>query len=454
MNHNTYLWLSKKLYFTISKYFRFFAHLVLKRWHPTVIAVIGSAGKSNAYNLFYTLIKQEHTIRRSRKANSAFAIPLDILNIHINDYTVKEWFLAALKVPFCTAYRLLFPYPEKYYICELDVDRPGEMAFFAQFIKPKIVFWVSSYATHTANFDKLIKRGVYKDASSAVAAEFAKLFGHRKKIVGIINGDSKYILQALKGKQFKRFVIAHRQGNYQFRNWQIFRKRTLYRLWLNKEKINIELPLIAPRNFGYTVLAAYLLKQQLNLSDATWQKAILEFEFTPGVCTILKGIKNSKIIDSSYNSSLYATKSLLEVLAKYPGQRKIAVLGDMRELGIESKGQHRELAKTLLKYRFDQVVLVGPEMQKFVYPLLSQKYKDTALHQFQNSYQAGLFIKERLLKPNDVLLLKASQNTLFFEIIAELLLQDLEDKNLLCRREPVWEKKRLQIREEFYKLIS
>jgi len=43
---------------------------------------------------------------------------------------------------------------------------------------------------------------------------------------------------------------------------------------------------------------------------------------------------------------------------------------------------------------------------------------------------------------------------LFFEIIAELLLENPEDKRLLCRREPVWEKKRLQIKEDFYKLLT
>ena len=454
MQHELYLWLSKRLYFSISKYFRFYASLVLKRWQPTVIAVIGSAGKSNAQNLFYTLIKQQYSIRRSHKANSAFAVPLDILNIHIKDYTIKEWTLAALKVPFYTLYLLAFPFKEKYYICELDVDRPGEMAFFAKFIKPKIIFWVSSYATHTANFDKMIKKGRFRNASSAVASEFAKLFGNRKKLVGIVNGDSKYILEALKDKRFKRLVVRDREGLYQFRGWKIYRKRTVYTLLVNKKRYQLELPFIAPRNFGYTVLAAYLIKQQLNLNDSSWQKALAEFTFSPGVCSVLSGINHSRIIDSSYNSSLYATKSLLEVLAKYPGKRKVAVLGDMRELGMESKAQHQELAKALLKYKFDQIVLVGPEMQQYVYPVLNKKYTDTTLHHFNNSYQAGLFIKERLLKPHDVILLKASQNTLYFEIIAELLLENPEDKRLLCRRDPVWENKRLKIREEFYKLLS
>lgn len=454
MNQQIYLWLSKRLYFPTARYFRFFAGLVLRRWRPKIIAVIGSAGKSNAHNLIYHLVKQQYSIRRSVKANSAFAIPLDVLDIHLHNYTVREWFLAGLKVPFITFYRLIFPFPEKFYICELDVDRPGEMAFFAKFIKPEIVFWVSAYATHTANFDQLLKKQHHGSVSLVVAQEFAKIFDGRRQTLGLLNADAKDLLRAVKGKKFKRMLIAHRQGFYQFRNWQIFRKRTCFDLWLAKARVKVELPFIAPRNFGYTILAAYLIKQQLNLTDESWLQALAQFQFNPGICSILNGLKNSKLIDSSYNSSLYATKALLEVLDNYPGQRKVAVLGDMRELGAESQNQHRQLAEALLKFRFAQVVLVGPEMKQYVYPLLEPKYDDTSLHHFDNSYQAGLFIKERLLKPHDVVLLKASQNTLFFEIIAQLLLANPDDQSLLCRRAPVWEKKRVQIKENFYKLLQ
>ena len=87
-------------------------------------------------------------------------------------------------------------------------------------------------------------------------------------------------------------------------------------------------------------------------------------------------------------------------------------------------------------------------------PSLNKSYKDTELHHFDNTYQAGLFLKERLLKEGDVVLLKASQNTLFFEIVAELLLAHVEDVSLLCRRQPVWEAKRKQIKENFYKTLA
>jgi len=81
-------------------------------------------------------------------------------------------------------------------------------------------------------------------------------------------------------------------------------------------------------------------------------------------------------------------------------------------------------------------------------------YSDSTVHHFENTYQAGLFIKERLLKAGDVVLLKASQNTLFFEIIVEMLLADKSDVEKLCRREPIWERKRQLIKKNFYDSLS
>mgnify|MGYP001576697935 CR=1 FL=1 len=169
---------------------------------------------------------------------------------------------------------------------------------------------------------------------------------------------------------------------------------------------------------------------------------------------MLDGINSSTLIDSTYNSSYYATVSMLEVLLYYPGKRKIAVLGDMRELGSLAKEEHENLAGDIIKYKIDNVVLVGPHMKEFVVPyLLKSGMDENSVQHFPNTYQAGIFIKERLLQKGDVLLLKASQNTLLFEIIVEMLLENKEDVQRLCRRDEMWTKKRQKVIDDFYKTI-
>jgi len=415
---------------------------------------MGSAGKSNACKLFYEVIKSKYTVRKSKKANSAFGIPLDVLNIHLSRYTPSEWLLAALKVPFKTVYYLVFPNREKFYLLELDVDRPNEMEFLSNFINPIVVFWVSSYATHTASFEKLVRRKKFATEPLAVAFEFAKIFRRSSKTLALVNGDSQYILEAMKEYRGPKFLLKKDEGRYAFSKWEILRKHTQFELKLNSRKLMVDLPIITPRNFGYTLLATYLLAEKLGIDNKAVTLALSEYQFNPGICSVFEGLAGSKIIDSTYNSSYYATISLLEVLAHYSGHRKIAVLGDMRELGNLSAEEHTRLAHKLLEYRFDQVVLVGPMTAKYVVPVLEKEYSGVNLHHFQNSYQAGLFLKERLVKEGDVLLLKASQNTLMFEIIAELLLASPSDTPLLCRREPVWETKRNQIKADFYRSVG
>jgi len=448
--------LSEKLYFPLSKYLRVFARAVLRRWHPTVIAVTGSAGKSTAHALIYTLFQKKYRIQRSHKANSAFGVPLDILGIHLYRYGFRQWLSALLLAPLYASALILFPPRAKFYLVELDVDRPGEMEFFTKFLHPKVIFWVSSSATHTANFDTLAKK---QNVSSAdlVAEEFAKLLKHAgKKTLALLNADSRTLFKAVgKITNGAKLYLREGQGRYSFQEWQIMRKRTVFKLVVDNETIMLDLPYIVPRNFGYTALALFVLGKRYGFTNNDISQTLAEYISLPGRTSLLSGIHETRILDSTYNSSAGSVISLLEVLHALPGSRKIAVLGDMRELGVLAQSEHEAIAQELLKYRFEHVVLVGPLMNEFVAPKLqSAGYDETSLHTFTNSYQAGLFIKERLIKAGDSLLVKASQNTLYFELIVEMLLADKKDVNLLCRREPIWEAKRAEIKQEFYNSLT
>jgi UDP-N-acetylmuramoyl-tripeptide--D-alanyl-D-alanine ligase len=92
----------------------------------------------------------------------------------------------------------------------------------------------------------------------------------------------------------------------------------------------------------------------------------------PGRMSLFEGINGSTIIDSSYNASRVPVISALKTLREFPGGRKIAVLGDMRELGNESKQEHEEVASSLIKV-VDELYCVGPQTQEFVVPIVKNK---------------------------------------------------------------------------------
>lgn len=445
-----------KLYFVIASYFRFFARLVIKRWKPVIIAVTGSAGKSTSLYLIANLLRKKYLVRKSTKANSAFGVPLDILDFHFTNYTRMEWIKAFIGAPFLALKRLLLPYPDQFYIVELDVDRPGEMEFFTKLLSFETVFWVSSFATHTANFVPLVEQELFKSLESAVAAEYARIItAFVSGGLFVANGDSPYIKEALKQKKFKNvtYVYDGKKPNGLL-DWKIYRKRTEFSLAVNGEEKALILPYILPRNLGYTLVALYIIALRYNIEESHIAALMNEFTLLPGRCSIFDGINDTTVIDSSYNSSYFAATGLLEVLSLYPGKRKIAVLGDMRELEGTQAREHTRLAEAIATHKVDQVVLVGPMTKEYILPyLLLHGYSTQTAHHFDNTYQAGLFIKERLMKPGDAILLKASQNTLFFEIIVEMLLADKSNIEALCRREAVWQTKRDAIKREFYEKL-
>ena len=197
--------LKKKFYFSVAGYFRYFANIVYKRWHPRVIAVTGSAGKTTMMKML------EHEIGDkayySRDANSAFGIPFDMLGLRGIYGSKLKWAWLLVAAPF----RALFKRrKQKYYVVEIDGERPHEAEFLAEWLKPEVTIWVSIGLSHAVQFEKEVKAGDYKDVGEAIAAEFANLPANTTKRV-YIDADSKIMEKATAGVEAKVMPISKRE---------------------------------------------------------------------------------------------------------------------------------------------------------------------------------------------------------------------------------------------------
>jgi UDP-N-acetylmuramyl pentapeptide synthase len=226
---------------------------------------------------------------------------------------------------------------------------------------------------------------------------------------------------------------------------------------------------LLPDHFAHTFGAAMCVGISQGLSaQATGKLLENNFELPPGRSSLIPGLHGSWIIDSSYNSSTQPLIDLLEMMEKVsedknpltdtknkkdsaPINKKIALLGDMRELGKESQLEHELVAQKASEI-CDEVILVGPEMKKHALPVL-EKAIQTKIRKVKNTkwvkdaYEAAKYLKEPdKLQKNDLLLVKGSQNTLLLEIAVEKLMAKPEKAGeLLCRREKFWEKKREEL---------
>jgi UDP-N-acetylmuramoyl-tripeptide--D-alanyl-D-alanine ligase len=167
----------------------------------------------------------------------------------------------------------------------------------------------------------------------------------------------------------------------------------------------------------------------------------LESKFTlpPGRMTLLPAQHEAWILDSSYNSSPDALRSVLQTVKNVKGfKRKVLILGDMRELGPLEAKAHRNFAESVSTIA-DYVVLVGPKMQQYLLPELQKR--NVSVQHFPHSLGVGqALLDEKVIQSGDLVLVKGSQNTIFLEqTVQELMLHPEQARTLLCRQEAHWD---------------
>ena len=269
---------------------------------------------------------------------------------------------------------------------------PKNMSYLLSIVKPDIGIFLNVTSVHLENFSSLDK----------IAEEKAKLVNTAK--IAIINKSDPLVKKYTKNKN------------------------TLAIMPLKIDIPNFFLPDIYNISLGAALAVAKTINLETSIAINNLKN---NFQLPPGRSSILKGLNNSTLIDSSYNSSPLATAEMLNFLSSYPSP-KIALLGDMRELGAASELAHQNLYKTALKSA-DQIISVGPETSRYFGPKAKK---------FLYWWQAADYLKNNLPE-NSTILIKGSQNTIFLEeLVKELIptnkLKYYLTNQLICRQSPYW----------------
>ena len=154
----------------------------------------------------------------------------------------------------------------------------------------------------------------------------------------------------------------------------------------------------------------------------------------------MEGVKKTTIIDDTYNSSPIAVREALDALSslKVSG-KKIAVLGDMLELGKFSVSEHKA-AGAYAAPRSDMLVTVGVRARDFVDGALEAGMAGSTILQFDEARAAGRAL-QHLLNPGDVVLIKGSQGVRMERTTEEIMAHPEEKERLLVRQESEWLKR-------------
>lgn len=414
----------KYLYFPLAYYFRFFAAIKLRRWHPRIVVVTGSNGKTTLLHLIESQIGGTATY--SHHANSSYGIPFDILGLQRKTLLRWEWVSLFLKAPFLAFSKLP---KERIYIVESDVDRPGEGKFLAEFLRPEVTVWVSIGRTHSMNFDALVSSGEFSTVEEAIAYEYGYFLAYCSTLA-VLNGDSKLQLQQKERTQAKVTLVTKDEVE----KYAVTKAGTTFTL----DKKHYTFPFLLPQEVGTSLIMCKGVVQYLNLS---FDSSFLGLTLPPGRGSVFAGVKKTTLIDSTYNANLGSIKAMLSMFAQIPEKKKWVVIGDMLELGEEEKEEHEKLAESLSTMEVEKIMLVGSLVGKYTYPQLKKMlkhYENVVV--FQQGKDAVAYLKHNLTG-GETILFKGSQS-LFLEGLIEQVLEDKKDVARLPRRGKFWEDRR------------
>jgi UDP-N-acetylmuramoyl-tripeptide--D-alanyl-D-alanine ligase len=403
------------LYFSIARYFRFFAGIKLRRWNPRIVVITGSNGKTTALNLIE--VQLGTAARYSHGANSSFGIPFNILGLERKSYSIWEWPLFALLAPI---YAFGTMPSERIYIVEADCDRPYEGKFLSALLKPEVVVWLSSGRTHSMNFDGAVRRKQFARVEDAIAYEFGYFLKGAKKLA-IVNADEPLIMNEVKRtsaavEKIQSTGIGYAVG---VDGAQFLISGTSYHA-----------PYLLPQEVGYAVAASVKVAEYFGKQPTN---NLLRLAMPPGRSSVFKGMKNTTIIDSTYNANADSVGAILHMVAKLSGTKWL-ILGDLIEQGMEEKEEHEKVAHLVQEADFKRIILVGPRMKRYALPLINDAVG------FNDPKEALEYLQQNI-QGNETLIFKGAR---FLEGVVEHLLADENDAVKLCRREAVWVKRRAQ----------
>lgn len=404
--------LKKRFYFVAAKYFRHFADRALKRWQPRVIAITGSAGKTTMLHLVeHEMGKKAHY---SHDANSAFGVSFDILGLKGIRGSKLRWIHLFAAAPFKAFFSR---HKEKFYVVEIDGERPHEAEFLAKWLKPEVTIWVSIGRSHAVQFEKEVEEGKFASLDEAITAEFATLPQNTTKLV-YIDANSKLMKTATQDIKAKVIPIKKTE----IKKYVVYPDFTDFTYGDTTFHFNHP----EPKDIAFNLLVLQDLMKYLKMP---FKSDFSDITVAPGRSSYFKGKNGLEIVDSSYNAHMISMASILDMAKRMHADHKWLVIGDIVDQGSTEAEEHKKLAGLIADVEPEKVILVGRRTKKYTAPEL-KKLGVSAVATLDP--RKALEYIEKHTKGRETLIFKGSQ---YLEWIIEKLLADPKDAKKLCRRE-------------------
>lgn len=322
-----------------------------------VIAITGSVGKTSTKDMVYSTLSTKYNVLKTEgNNNNHIGLPLTILRYKDEDIMILE----------------------------MGMNNRGEISYLTDIARPTIGVITNVGTAHIGNLGS--RENIMKAKLEITEGLSGPL---------IVNTDNDIIYDNIEYiKSLCDVITVSIDNESDYKAYDIIDNKFVV------DGIEVESP-VNNKAFIYNSIVSYVVGKLCNVSANDIKNGISNMNLTGNRLEYKKYREGIILIDDTYNASLDSIKSSLEILRKDKGTRKLAVIGDVLELGTYAMEIHKEIGKELLNSNLDYIITIG-EYTKYTDEYLDDNGYNNKIH-FNKENESYDFIKELLIEGDTVL---------------------------------------------------
>ncbi|MGL5086185.1 MAG: UDP-N-acetylmuramoyl-tripeptide--D-alanyl-D-alanine ligase [Clostridium sp.] len=349
------------------------ANFYRKKLGIKVVGVTGSTGKTSTKDLIAAFLSDKYKVFKTKgNFNNQIGLPLMILELD-SSYDVA--------------------------VLEMGMSNLGEIHTLAQTALPDIAVITNIGLSHIENLKT--RENILK-----AKMEIVDFFNKENEL--IVTGEDEK-LKKISSQCYKITKIGY---NHEYdvygNNIILMEEETKFEAHINEKAHKFTLPMAGKHNVLNAMLAI-AVADKLCVTFESMEKGIANLEATSMRLQLIKKDKFT-IINDCYNASPDSMKSSLDVLSTYKSGRRIAILGTMNELGHEAFNAHKEVGE-YASNKIDKLIAIGDYKDSFKDGFNGE---DIEIYETKEEFINNI---NKLVKENDILLVKASRGMKFEDIV-------------------------------------
>lgn len=413
---------------------KYIARAIIAKYNPMIIGITGSVGKTSAKEAIRNVVARERTVRApSKNFNNELGLPLTIIGDFKSIGGIFFWFFVVCKGIYIVLVRDK-TYPEVL-VLEYGIDRPNDMKKLLDIARPHIGVFTA--------MGKIPVHIEYFTGPEQVAKEKAKLIAQLPATgFAILNADDPLVMKA-KGETRAQVVtfgtnehaevrISNFVNHFDGHSAGISMKLTYGGSFV---PVRIDGALGEAQAITSAIASAVGLVFGMNLVSIA--EILSKYEAPSGRLRCIQGIRESMIIDDTYNAAPKAMENAIDTLASLPARRRVAVLGDMLELGKYTLEAHEEIGKRIKKKGVDVLITVGLRGK-----LIAEAAQNVGMNQksifVTDTIDEAVRILEEKIQKGDLLLIKGSQGVRMERIVKRIMAEPEHANERLARQNSEW----------------